>query len=127
MRRRLSIAALCFAWLCANGAIWNVVQVVAWARMIHDYARVMPATRAVQLALSGEAPCDVCNFVDTARGATRHELPREAAPAAADKLVLVLQTAAPIFLSCPDSTWPPIGDFSGSVRREPVPLPPPRV
>lgn len=127
MRRHVSIAALVLGWLCANGAIWNVVQVVAWARMIHDYSQVMPAARAVTLALSGDAPCDVCKFVDTARDTAGRELPRDAALGATDKLVLALHPSAPIVLPVPDSTWPPIGDFSGSERREPVPLPPPRI
>ena len=35
VRRTLSIACLCLAWLCANGALWNVVQLVGWAKMFH--------------------------------------------------------------------------------------------
>ena len=57
VRRRISIAALCLAWLCANGAIWNAVQVVAWARMFQDYSQGMPLAQALQLTFSGEAPC----------------------------------------------------------------------
>lgn len=126
MRRHVSIAALCFAWLCANGVIWNGVQVVAWAKMIHDYSQVMPAAQAVKLALSGEAPCNVCKIVEAAQDTARQELPREAALGASEKLVLVCHAPAPIILSAPDSTWPAAANLAGRQRREAVPLPPPR-
>jgi len=47
VRRKFSIGGLLLAWLCANGALWNVVQVVAWAKMLHDYSQVMPAVDGV--------------------------------------------------------------------------------
>lgn len=53
VRRNLTFACLILAWLCANGAVWNVVQVVAWARMFHDYSQVMPAAQAVQITFDG--------------------------------------------------------------------------
>lgn len=126
MRRRVSIAALCFAWLCANGVVWNGVQVVAWVKMVHDYSQVMPLRQAVKVVLSGEAPCDVCNFVDAAQDSAR-DLPREAALGATDRFVLSFHATAPIVLTPPDSAWPPIASVAGRVRREAVPLPPPRI
>ena len=71
MRRHVSVAFLLFAWLCANGSLWNVVQVVAWAKMFHDYARVMPAARALQVTFDGTKPCDICCAVQKAQDATR--------------------------------------------------------
>jgi hypothetical protein len=127
VRRRLSFAALCLAWLCANGAIWNAVQVVAWAKMIHDYSRVMPMERAIQVTFDGSAPCKLCLMSEHARDASREQLPHEAALGAADKLLLAFQPAATFVLVPSAPAWPGIGDITGLCRTEPVPLPPPRV
>lgn len=127
MRRRVSIAALCFAWLCANGVIWNGVQVVAWAKMIHDYSQVMPLARAIKVTFDGSAPCDLCVITEKARDTERAQLPHQAALGASDKLVLAFHATVPVVLTPPELTWPAIGDLTGPGRTEPVPLPPPRV
>lgn len=126
MRRRISIAALCLAWLCANGAIWNAVQVVAWAKMFHDYSRVMPVAQALKLTFDGEAPCDLCTIAETGKAAAREQLPREEALGATDRFVLSLQAAAPFVLTAPDSVWPGLAHEAGLLRTESVPVPPPR-
>lgn len=127
VRRRISIAALCLAWLCANGAIWNAVQVVAWAKMFHDYSQVMPVAQALKLTFDGEAPCDLCTIAETGKDAAREQLPREEALGATDKFVLSCQTAAPLVLTAPDSVWPGLAHEAGLLRTESVPVPPPRV
>ena len=126
MRRRISIAALGLAWLCANGAIWNAVQVVAWAKMFHDYSQVMPVAQALKLTFDGEAPCDLCTIAETGKDAAREQLPREEALGATDKFVLSFQTAAPLVLTAPDSVWPGLVREAGLLRTESVPVPPPR-
>lgn len=127
MRRRLSFAALCLAWLCANGAIWNAVQVVAWAKMINDYSRVMPMTRAIRITFDGSAPCNLCLMTEHARDAAREQLPQDAGLGATEKLLLTYQPAPAVVLTAPESAWPGIGDITGIARTDPVPLPPPRV
>jgi hypothetical protein len=127
VRRRLSFAALCLAWLCANGAIWNAVQVVAWAKMIKDYSRVMPIERAIRVTFDGTAPCNLCLMTEHARDASREQLPKEAALGAADKLLLAFQPAAIFVLTPPAPAWPGLGDLTGLYRADPVPVPPPRV
>jgi hypothetical protein len=127
VRRRLSFAALCLAWLCANGAIWNAVQVVAWAKMINDYSRVMPMARAIQVTFDGTAPCNLCLMSANARDAAREQLPQEAALGAADKLLLAFQPAAAFVLTPPHPAWPGVDDITGLRRIELVPVPPPRV
>lgn len=127
VRRRISIAALCLAWLCANGAIWNAVQVVAWARMFQDYSQVMPLAQALQLTFSGEAPCDLCTLAETGKDAAREQLPRDEALGATDKFVLSFQAATPVVLTAPDITWPGLAHEAGRLRTELVPVPPPRV
>jgi hypothetical protein len=126
VRRRISIAALCLAWLCANGAIWNAVQVVAWAKMFRDYSRVMPVAQALKLTFDGEAPCDLCTIAETGKDAAREQLPREEALGATDKFVLSIQAAAPFVLTAPDAVWPGLDHEAGLLRTESVPVPPPR-
>lgn len=127
MRRRLSFAALVLAWLCANGAIWNAVQVVAWAKMISDYSRVMPMTRAIRITFDGSAPCTLCVMTEQARDAAREQLPQETTLGATEKLLLTFQPAPVFVLTAPESAWPSNGDLTGLTRTDPVPLPPPRV
>lgn len=127
MRRRLAFVALCLAWLCANGAIWNVVQVVAWTKMINDYSRVMPMTRAIRITFDGSAPCKLCLMAESGRDAARDQLPQEASLGAPEKLLLAFQPAAAFVLTAPTAAWPAIGESTGSLRTDPVPLPPPRV
>ncbi len=127
MRRRISIIALCLAWLCANGAIWNVVQVVAWVRMFSDYSQVMPVAQALRITFDGSAPCALCHFTEKAQDAAREQLPRETALNGDGKILLATESATVFVLAAPDFAWPGgVGD-AGLIRTETVPVPPPRV
>ena len=127
MRHRISITALLLAWLCANGAVWNVAQAVAWAKMIHDYSRVMPAAKAWQVTFDGSKPCELCKFSRTAQETEREQLPREADLGGSDKILLAFHVAAPLVLHVPDTAWPGVDHDTDLTRTEPVPVRPPRV
>jgi hypothetical protein len=128
VRRRVSILALCLAWLCANGALWNVVQVVAWAKMFHDYAQIMPAAQALRLTFDGSAPCDLCHISQKAQDAAREQLPRDAdVGGGMEKLLLLAESAPAVVLAAPDFPWPGVVNDAGPTRTEAVPVPPPRV
>ncbi len=126
LRHRVSIFALCLAWLCANGAVWNVVQVVAWAKMFHDYSQVMPVAQALKITFDGSAPCDVCKITEGARDNERQNLPEGAALGASDKLLLAFQATTPIVLAAADPSWPGLVSEAGLIRPGSVPVPPPR-
>lgn len=127
MRRALSITSLLLAWLCANGAVWNVVQVVAWAKMFHEYAQVMPATDALELTLDGSAPCSMCLIAQGGQDAARQQLPAEAALGGGqEKIVLIADCAPAPVLVAPAATWPGLVTETGCTRAESVPVPPPR-
>lgn len=127
MRRRISIIALCLAWLCANGTIWNMVQVVAWAKMFRDYSQVMPVAQALQITFDGSAPCELCQFTAKAQDAAREQLPREAAANGAEKILLATESTATFVLAAPEFAWPGVIHDAGPARTDPVPVPPPRV
>ena len=127
MRRHVSTVALCLAWLCANGAVWNVVQVFAWAKMFHDYSQVMPVARALEVTFNGTAPCALCHLSQKGRDAAREQLPREAAPGGGmEKIVLLSENAPVVVFAAPASAWPGVGNDAGPARTEAVPVPPPR-
>lgn len=128
VRRKLSFACLLFAWICANGMVWNVVQVVAWARMFQQLAQVMPATRALQVTLDGSAPCPLCKLSQAGQDNGRKQLPQDAALGAAAGKILYLAESAPTpVVLAPETAWPRGTDAAGLTRPEAVPVPPPRV
>ena len=127
MRRRLSIFALCLAWLCANGALWNVVQVVGWAKMLRDYSAVMPATQAIKIIFDGSAPCDFCQLSQSAEDTARQQLPRDSELGGGmEKLLLAVGDAVAVVVTAPAQKWPGVVNDAGLTRTESVPVPPPR-
>lgn len=127
MRRTVSTICLLLAWLCANGAVWNVVQVVAWAKMFHDYSQVMPATEALQLTFDGSAPCDLCHISQDAQDSARSQLPSDAAlGGGTEKIFLISDCAPATVLIAPDLVWPGLAHEAGLTRTDAVPVPPPR-
>lgn len=127
VRRKLSLLCLLITWLCANGAVWNVVQVVAWAKMFRDYSQVMPVAQALQLTFDGSAPCDLCSIAQSGGNATRNSQPPAALDSGAEKILLIAECAPDPVLVAPDHAWPGVADTAGLTRTEAVPVPPPRV
>ncbi len=128
MRRILSIVSLLLAWLCANGAVWNAVQAVAWAKMFHDYSQIMPAAKALRITFDGSAPCRLCHIAQKAQDTAREQLPRDTALGGGmEKLLLISESAPTVVVTAPDFTWPGVVDDAGLMRTEPVPVRPPRV
>ncbi len=127
MRRTLSTTALLLAWLCANGAVWNVVQVVAWAKMFHEYSQVMPVGDALELTFDGSAPCDMCTIAQGGQDTARQQLPRDAAlGGGAEKILLIADWAPTDVLVAPEIVWPGLVHEAGLLRTDAVPVPPPR-
>lgn len=125
VRRRLPFVLLLLAWLAANGAAWNVVQVVAWAKMFRDYSQVMPVGQALRLTFDGSAPCGLCSLAQAGAEATR-QAGAKAVMGDSDRLVLAFHPAAPVVLAAPEPGWPGLVPAAGLVRTERVPVPPPR-
>ena len=127
MRRRFSILALILAWFCANGAVWNVVQLVAWAKMFHDNSQVMSPAKALDVTFNGSKPCELCHFSQAAQKTEREQRPRDADLGGSNKIVLAFHVTAPLVLHIPDTDWPGVVHDIGLTRTEPVPVRPPRV
>jgi len=129
VRKNLAIIALLFAWLCAHGAVWNVVQVVAWSRMFAGYAQSLPIATALRETFDPQKPCELCVVVQQARETDPTSKPADPLRSAPERLILAcdVAVAATAVTTTPDQKWPFTVDAYAETRREPVPLPPPRV
>jgi len=126
VRKKFSTACLLLAWLCANGALLDVVQVFAWSRMFTGYLETMNVTAALRATFDPAKPCELCVSVTKAQETAQEKLPL-ASERAAGKLVLACEAPAPIVFDPKQEDWPAALASAAPVRRDPVPLPPPRV
>ena len=126
MRKKFSITCLLFAWLCANGALLDAVQVFAWGKMFSDNTRTMDVAAALRATFDPAKACELCVSVATAKDTAARELPATVERASAEKLLLALHTPArPVFL-LPSADWPETLASVAPSRTEAVPVPPPR-
>ncbi len=127
MPKPIATAALLLAWLCANGALLDGLQVFAWTRMFANYTQSLSVTAALRATFDPAKPCELCIGVANAK----ENLQQKALPAATGRttdkeLVLVLHTSAPLVLRRVAERWPRSHALSGRIRAEDVPVPPPR-
>ena len=127
MRKNISIAGLCFAWLCANGAIWDAVQVFAWGRMFTGYAQTQNLAEAFRATFDPEKPCPICVTVATAKDFEQKQARLPGESSSLEKLLLSFHTPAKLFFAPASIDWPAALASAGPSRTEPVPFPPPRV
>ena len=125
VQRTIAIASLIFAWICANGAVWDAVQVLAWARMFAGYAHTLPVGAALRETFDPGKPCAICLAVAKAKEAEQKQAPRPLERSTA-KLVLACETQEKIQIVPLPRAWPAVPDRTGAIRSEPVPVPPPR-
>ncbi|MBI2515581.1 MAG: hypothetical protein HYV95_01580 [Opitutae bacterium] len=126
MRRRLSLLCLCFAWLCANGALWDAVQVVAWGKMFATYSTYLSPAKALAKTFDGSKPCELCSVAQHGKDAARDAQSPATPGGNSERLLLAAEVASPLVLTAPDFSWPSAADDSGLIRAERVPVPPPR-
>lgn len=124
--RILPTASLIFAWLCANGALWDAAQVFAWGKMFAGYAETMPVASALRETFDPAKPCDLCVGVATAKQAAQTQVPADNEGGHA-KFVLALHLVeSPAFAAAP-AGWDALESSGGPVRIDPVPIRPPRI
>lgn len=125
MRRLLAVSFLVLGWLCANGALWDVMQVAAWGRMFAGYSATMPLGEALRATLDPAKPCEMCVGIAKAKDETaKRALPNEQTAAA--KFVLALPTGeAPVFQDV-NVEWGRAIARVCPQRSDPVRLRPPR-
>ncbi len=126
MRKKLSITCLLFAWLCANGALLDAVQVFAWGKMFSENLQTMRVATAFQATFDPARACHLCVSVASAKDTAKQQLPGSVERTSGEKLVLALHAATrPVFIS-PSADWPVTLASVAPSRTDPVPVPPPR-
>ena len=127
VRKKLAISCLLFAWICANGALLDALQVIAWGKMFAGYAQTMPVAAALNETLDPAKPCDLCLGV----AAAREDLDQKQLPAAVEqkgeKLVLALHRPTSFVPENARDSWPIGPGCTALSWSETVPVPPPRV
>jgi hypothetical protein len=125
MRRGVSVAGLLFAWLCAQGALTETMQVFAWGRMFAGYRQTMTWSAAADETFDPNKPCEICRMVCETRESGQRS---PAAPLVRDttKFILILSAVddepelASVRLEYPES------NFFAVEWQAAVPKPPPR-
>jgi hypothetical protein len=67
VRRVVAIFSLVIAWLCANGAVWDAMQIAAWGRMFAGYSETMGFSQALRETLDPAKPSENCGGNSKAR------------------------------------------------------------
>lgn len=127
MRKKVSIVVILVAWLCANGAMWDVAQVFAWGRMFAGYARTLSVGAALRETFDLDKPCEMCRAIQTARTTEKEQAPASVASAEKGKVFLTKVAVESFVFTPPPIEWPRAEAAPLVSRTEPVPVPPPRV
>jgi hypothetical protein len=125
VRKNVAILSLLFAWLCANGALLDGVQVFAWAKMFAGYTQTMTVAAALRETFDPAKPCEMCLGVAAAKDTARKQLPASVENST-EKIVLALEAANKIVQAPVPDAWPPLAAVAALSRSEAVPVPPPR-
>ena len=125
VRRTVAITSLFLAWLCANGAILDLAQCLAWTRMFASYAETLPVGEALRETFDARKPCALCRAISHAKESQQQQLPQQVVRDA-EKLILALETPSPVFLTRPSDDWQEERWMMIDPRINPVPVPPPR-
>jgi hypothetical protein len=123
--RRFSAIALLFAWLCASGAMLDLVQVTAWTRMFAGYAGTESFAAAARETFDPCKPCNLCRAVSHARDASRQHGP--AVPSSGGERLILIFERSPVFVaSFAEQAWPDARPARALRLSGEVPVPPPR-
>lgn len=125
MRKNIAIFSLLFAWLCANGALLDVVQVLAWGKMFAGYTQTMSVAAALRETFDPAKPCAMCLGVAEAKEATKQQRPATV-ESSAEKLLLAYHANAIFVVPHSPGDWPAALASVVPSRTDPVPVPPPR-
>jgi hypothetical protein len=126
MPRRLPAVSLLLAWLCASGAMLDVVQAFAWARMFAGYARIESILPAAKDTFDPAKPCEICRAVSKARETSNQNTPA-ARSAATEKIILFFERPVRFVGVAAQRTWPLAPPARVLVRAGDVPVPPPKI
>ncbi len=125
VRKKIAIFSLLFAWLCANGALLDAVQVLAWGKMFAGYTQTMSVAEALRETFDPAKPCAMCLGVAEAKETAKQQLPATV-ERSAEKLLLAYHANAIFVVPHSSTEWPAMLASVAPSRTEEVPVPPPR-
>ena len=94
--------------------------------MYAGYAETLPVGEALRETFDATKPCDLCRAISHAKESQQQQLPQQVVRDV-EKLILALESPAPVFLSTASNDWLEATWTLIDPRVDPVPLPPPRV
>ena len=114
----------CAAFFFLAGGHWAVLQSVAWANMLADYAKADTLSVAVAKTFDGKHPCDMCQSISNSK-----KTEEKPATLKSDKKIESLAGASQVVLqgSLPFSVWICRDVLMGAGRTDAPPVPPPRL
>jgi len=120
--RRLTHLVVLAAFVFSCGGQWYLFQCVAWVKMIHDYAQVVPFAKAVGMTFSGQYPCEICKAIAEKKRSAPDKI------FAFEKYDKNFSPPAAAALARPDPAPCRYAGYLGSLqpRSESPPSPPPR-
>jgi len=124
MLRALGLPFICLAMFSIAGGHWAVLQGIAWVQMVQEYSQEVSVARAVQMTLSGEAPCSMCKKIAEAK----HQEEKAPATAKLDKKAEIFSVAESTLLQKPVSRdfaycRPAAASFDVRADAPPTPVP----
>jgi hypothetical protein len=120
--RRFTHGVVLAAFIFSCGGQWYAFQCVAWVKMIHDYAQLVPFTEAVSMTFSGKYPCEICKAIAEKQQAETDQI------CSLDKYDKKFTPPLAIALAPPAASPLRYADYRSffDSRTEVPPLPPPR-
>lgn len=138
--RKAGLLCAALAMFAIAGGHWAVLQSVAWAQMLTDYARASGSVvTAVEQTFDGEHPCDLCRRIASGRAVEivgTVDPAKAAAPGGQPPISKTEKKDAPLDtwavpaaldgLNAVAFRWPSSAFLPASARPEAPPVPPPR-
>ena len=121
--RRLTHLVVLAAFIFSCGGQWYALQGVAWIKMLHDYAQVVPFTEAVSMTFSGQYPCEICKAIAEKKQSENDKI------CSVEKIEKKFFPPVAVALTRLDAVSFQYADHPSflQVRTEPPPTPPPRL
>ena len=122
MFRRLATSLLLTAFVMSCGGHWYALQGVAWVKMVAEFSENVPVAEAVQMAVSGEYPCQMCKAISE----KKHEEKQQQAKLPDFKKDFLTSSASfQIYRLSATWVYPPAVEFPLMISAVP-PTPPPK-
>jgi len=120
--RRLTHLIVLAAFIFSCGGQWYVLQCVAWVKMLHDYAQIVPFKEAVSMTFSGQYPCEICKAIAEKKQSENDKI------CALEKYEKKFFPPPAVAPARPEAVPLQYADYLSSLqaRSEPPPTPPPR-